>query len=77
VLAYLSRYTHRVAIANSRITEITSGSVSFRWKGYRHHGKFIRPVFHHIRLRTTHASIMNGYNARRRATEPREAEREI
>lgn len=39
VLAYLSRYTHRVAIANSRITEITAQSVSFRWKDYRHHGK--------------------------------------
>ncbi len=39
VLAYLSRYTHRVAIANSRITEITERSVSFRWKDYRHHGK--------------------------------------
>ena len=39
VLAYLSRYTHRVAIANSRISEITAQSVSFRWKDYRHHGK--------------------------------------
>jgi len=39
VLAYLSRYTHRVAIANSRITEITERSVSFRWKDYRHQGK--------------------------------------
>jgi len=39
VLAYLSRYTHRVAIANSRITEITAQSVSFRWKDYRHYGK--------------------------------------
>jgi hypothetical protein len=38
-LAYLSRYTHRVAIANSRISEITEQSVSFRWKDYRHHGK--------------------------------------
>jgi hypothetical protein len=39
VLAYLSRYTHRVAIANSRIVEITEQSVAFRWKDYRHHGK--------------------------------------
>ena len=39
VLAYLSRYTHRVAIANSRIAEITEQSVTFRWKDYRHHGK--------------------------------------
>ena len=39
VLAYLSRYTYRVAVASSRITEITAQSVSFRWKDYRHHGK--------------------------------------
>ncbi|WP_284255902.1 IS91 family transposase [Acidocella aquatica] len=39
VLAYLSRYTHRVAISNSRITEISEQSVTFRWKDYRHHGK--------------------------------------
>jgi hypothetical protein len=39
VLAYLSRYTHRVAIANSRIADITEQSVTFRWKDYRHHGK--------------------------------------
>lgn len=39
VLAYLSRYTHRVAIANSRLVEITEQTVAFRWKDYRHHGK--------------------------------------
>ena len=39
VLAYLGRYTHRVAIANSRLTRITDGHVSFTWKDYRHHGK--------------------------------------
>jgi len=37
VLAYLGRYTHRVAIANSRLTRIEDGTVSFRWKDYRHH----------------------------------------
>ena len=37
VLAYLSRYTHRVAIANSRLVALTEGRVSFRWKDYRHH----------------------------------------
>ena len=31
VLKYLARYTHRVAIANSRITAIDSDSVSFRY----------------------------------------------
>ena len=39
VLAYLGRYTHRVAIANSRLVSIEDGKVAFRWKDYRHHGK--------------------------------------
>jgi hypothetical protein len=36
VLAYLSRYTHRVAIANSRLIKLEDGRVSFRWRDYRH-----------------------------------------
>jgi hypothetical protein len=39
VLAYLGRYTHRVAISNSRLVSLTDGRISFRWKDYRHHGK--------------------------------------
>lgn len=39
VLAYLGRYTHRVAIANSRLCRIADGQVSFRWKNYRQRGK--------------------------------------
>jgi len=39
VLAYLGRYTHRVAIANSRLVSVTDTTVAFRWKDYRHHGK--------------------------------------
>lgn len=39
VLAYLGRYTHRVAIANSRLKGLHDGQVSFTWKDYRHHGK--------------------------------------
>jgi hypothetical protein len=39
VLAYLGRYTHRVAIANSRLVGLTDDTVAFRWKDYRHHGK--------------------------------------
>jgi hypothetical protein len=35
VLAYLSRYTHRVAIANSRIIAFNDSSVTFKWKDYR------------------------------------------
>lgn len=39
VLAYLSRYTHRVAIANSRLVSMDEGGVTFRWKDYRDKGK--------------------------------------
>jgi hypothetical protein len=39
VLAYLGRYTHRVALANSRLTRLADGQVDFTWKDYRHHGK--------------------------------------
>ena len=39
VLEYLGRYTHRVAIANSRLTRIDNDTVSFRWKDYRHHDR--------------------------------------
>jgi len=39
VVEYLSRYTHRVAISNSRILKVTDQHVTFRWcnrkKGYR------------------------------------------
>ncbi len=35
VLAYLSRYTHRVAIANSRLLSLDDAGVTFKWKDYR------------------------------------------
>ena len=35
VLAYLSRYTHRVAISNRRLVALDERGVSFRWKDYR------------------------------------------
>ncbi len=35
VLVYLSRYTHRVAISNSRLVSASADTVSFRWKDYR------------------------------------------
>ena len=57
VLAYLGRYTHRVAISNSRLISMAGDEVTFRWKDYRHHGKakvlsldaheFIRRFLHH------------------------------
>ena len=39
VLAYLSRYTHRVAISNRRLVALDERGVSFRWKDYRAKGK--------------------------------------
>jgi hypothetical protein len=39
VLAYLGRYTHRVAIANSRLVALGGSEVSFRWRDYRHQNK--------------------------------------
>ena len=38
VLAYLSRYTHRVAISNSRLVAFDGERVSFKWKDYRAKG---------------------------------------
>ena len=39
VLAYLSRYTHRVAISNSRLVSADADTVTFRWKDYRANGR--------------------------------------
>jgi len=35
VLAYLARYTHRVAISNSRLIALDEKGVAFKWKDYR------------------------------------------
>jgi Putative transposase/Transposase zinc-binding domain len=58
VLHYLARYTHRVAISNHRILNVTDGSVTFRWKDYRHGSQprtmtvsaveFLRRFFLHV-----------------------------
>jgi hypothetical protein len=39
VLHYLARYTHRVAISNHRLVQLTDGQVTFRWKDYAHGNK--------------------------------------
>jgi len=39
VLAYLSRYTHRVAISNRRLIAFDDRGVTFRWKDYRAKGR--------------------------------------
>src|SRR4029077_5617962 len=60
VLAYLSRYTHRVAISNSRLLALDERGVTFRYKDYRRNGQaryrtmtlaldeFIRPFLLHV-----------------------------
>jgi len=60
VLSYLARYTHRVAIANSRLVSMDKSTVSFRWKNYRvkaqsrqrvmqlSHDEFIRRFLLHV-----------------------------
>jgi len=60
VLNYLARYTHRVAIANSRLVSMNERTVSFRWKNYRvkeqcrqrimqlSHDEFIRRFLLHV-----------------------------
>ena len=39
MLAYLSRYTHRVAIANSRLIAFDEDSITVKWKDYRIEGR--------------------------------------
>ena len=39
VLAYLARYTHRVAISNSRLIVLDEAGVTFKWKDYRIQGR--------------------------------------
>jgi hypothetical protein len=39
VLAYLSRYTHRVAISNRRLVAMDERGITFRWKDYRVKGR--------------------------------------
>jgi hypothetical protein len=44
VLAYLSRYTHRVAISNSRLLSCDGSGVAFKYKDYRANGRARRKV---------------------------------
>ncbi len=58
VVAYLGRYTHRVAISNERILSLENGKVTFLWRDYAHGGgmkpmtldakEFIRRFLLHI-----------------------------
>ena len=39
VIQYLGRYTHRVAISNERILEVTENTVKFKWRDYKDNNK--------------------------------------
>lgn len=57
-ISYLGRYTHRVAISNGRITDLTDDTISFRYKDYKDgctrkemtlsHEEFIRRFLMHV-----------------------------
>jgi len=84
VLAYLSRYTHRVAIANSRLIAADDDGVTFTWKDYRFEGRdrhktmtlapdeFIRRFLLHVLPKSFHRIRHYGLlaSAARRATSP-------
>jgi Putative transposase/Transposase zinc-binding domain len=58
VLQYLARYTHRVAISNHRLLDVTDQEVTFRWKDHAHgnkhramtltHEEFLRRFLQHV-----------------------------
>jgi hypothetical protein len=54
VLHYLARYTHRVAISNHRIMDVTDTHVTFRWKDYAHHSK-------HRTMKLTHEEFLRRF----------------
>jgi hypothetical protein len=81
VLAYLSRYTHRVAIANSRLLALDDNGVTFKWKDYRIEGpgrykamtlathEFIRRFLIHVLPRGFHRIRHYGLFAGAKRTE--------
>ena len=79
MLAYLGRYTHRVAIANSRLVALVDGRVSFRWRDYRRQNKskvmtlaadeFIRRFLLHALPDRFHRIRHYGFLANRRRAE--------
>ncbi len=89
VLAYLSRYTHRVAIANSRLLALDENGVTFKWKDYREKGRtrrktmtlatdeFIRRFLIHVLPRGFHRIRHYGWIANARRVEKLALAREL
>jgi hypothetical protein len=55
---YISRYTHRVAISNSRLIALDKAGMTFKWKDYRAKGRERAPGTHPPRRRI--ASLCHG-----------------
>jgi hypothetical protein len=78
-LHYLARYTHRVAISNHRIIDVTDTHVTFRWKDYAHHNKrrmmtlsheeFLRRFLEHVLPKGFPRIRYFGFLANRRRSE--------
>ena len=80
VFRYLGRYSHRVAVANSRLLALKEGHVSFQWKDYADHQRtkvmrlradeFIRRFLLHVLpkrfVRIRHYGLLAGRNVSRR-----------
>ena len=87
VIEYLGRYTHKIAISNQRIKDITpNGTVNFTWKDYRKAGKkgfmqltaheFLRRFCQHILprafVRIRHYGILSSRNKQVKLNQARE-----
>ena len=82
VLAYLSRYTHRIAISNSRLIRFDAHSVTFRVKDYRLKGagrhttmslstnEFIRRFLIHVLPRGQHRIRHYGFYGNSNRADP-------
>jgi hypothetical protein len=76
VLHYLARYTHRVAISNHRLVDLTDSHVTFLWKDYAHgskrrtmtltHEEFLRRFLEHVLPRGLPRIRYFGFLANRR-----------
>jgi hypothetical protein len=76
VLHYLARYTHRVAISNHRLVELTDTHVTFFWKDYAHgskrrtmtltHEEFLHRFLEHVLPRGLPRMRYFGFLANRR-----------
>ena len=69
VLAYLSRYTHRVAISNHRLISADGIGVTFKWKDYRIEGAY-RLQNHVARYPRVHSPLPQPRTAKRLPSHP-------